>query len=223
MDYEHYTFFLFDFDGLLVNTEHLHFKAYKQVCSKRGVRLDWSMATYASYALFCATAVKEAIFDQFPHLEKEATWETLYDEKKECYLDLLESEALSLMPGVERLLKKLSTENIKSCVVTNSPLEQIESIKERLPLLKTIPHWITREDYKEPKPHPDSYLTALTRFARPGDRVVGFEDSPRGLKALLGASVEAVLVSTVLDEEQLRKIRDELKKPFVHIPSFTHN
>ncbi len=81
------------------------------------------------------------------------------------------------MPGVEELLKELIELKSKRAVVTNSTKEQIETIKELLPLLKSIPLWITREDYENPKPAPDGYLKAMEVLADSGDRVIGFEDS----------------------------------------------
>jgi HAD superfamily hydrolase (TIGR01509 family) len=92
------------------------------------------------------------------------------------------------------LLISLLERGIKRAVVTNSPREQIEIIKESLPVLKSIPLWITREDYSNPKPSPEGYLTAIRKLVEPGDRIIGFEDTLKGLKALLGAGVESILV-----------------------------
>jgi HAD superfamily hydrolase (TIGR01509 family) len=100
------------------------------------------------------------------------------------------------MPGVAEVLEALAEKGKKRAVVTNSPKEQIDVIKEKLPLLKTIPLWITREDYREAKPAPDGYLKAMGELMIPGDRVIGFEDTIKGLQALLAAGVTGVLVSS---------------------------
>jgi len=206
-----YDLFLFDFDGLLVNTEELHFGAYRQMCALRGFKLNWDMRQFFRAAQFDAEGLKKAIYAQFPELfRQEPNWGVLYAEKKMHYQALLHTGDLKMMPGAEKLLQQLAKAGIRRCVVTNSPRVQVEAIGQRLPILHTIPVWITREDYKEPKPHPESYQTAIAKLARPGDRIIGFEDSTRGLKALLGAGVkEAVLISPP-DHPQLEQGRPEV-------------
>ena len=70
------------------------------------------------------------------------------------------------------------------CVVTNSNLAMINSIRARIPVFGSIQHWITREDYEKPKPDPECYLKAIALYGKKGDRIIGFEDSVRGLTSL---------------------------------------
>jgi beta-phosphoglucomutase-like phosphatase (HAD superfamily) len=78
------------------------------------------------------------------------------------------------MPGVEKLLTELHKHEIRRCVVTNSTLSQVEAVCSQLPILKTLPHWITREDYEKPKPNPEGYLKAIQMYGKKGDRIIGF-------------------------------------------------
>jgi len=194
---QNYQLFLFDFDGLLVNTEKLHYAAYVEMCARRGFKLPWDFERFCLFAHFQkeGKGLREAVFESLPELyAQEPRWEVLYEEKKAAYQNLLAMGKLELMPGVERLLIALERAAIQRCVVTNSTKQQVETIQENLPLLKTIPHWITRECYVRPKPAPDGYLLAKEHHARPGDKVIGFEDTIRGLWALQAAGIEAVLV-----------------------------
>lgn len=184
--------FLFDFDGLLVDTEGLHYQAYVNMMARRGYRLEWSFARYNEMAHLNATAIKEGLYAEFPDLEP--NWDLLYAEKKQAYFDLLATGQIRLMPGVERLLRALEKEKIRRCVVTHSVLEQTLLIRKWLPVLNTIPKWVTREDYDQPKPHPECYLRAIQLYGQPGDQIIGFEDSIRGLQALQGTSALPVLV-----------------------------
>ncbi len=203
---EKYDLFLFDFDGLLVNTENLHFAAYREMCKRRGYNLDWSLSEFFEAAHFSATGLKEGIYRKFPELfKKEPSWDVLYAEKKACYQELLEKGALFLLPGVEEVLIALEKAGKRRCVVTNSPKIQVDLIKEKLPLLKTIPMWFTRETYQNPKPHPEGYLTAIKQLGQPGDNVIGFEDSTRGLQALRGAGVQAALLICPPDHPQMKE------------------
>lgn len=191
-----YQLFLFDFDGLLVDTEPLHFLAYQQMCKERGYELPWDLETFYEVAHGSATGLRTRIYAEFPSLQaEEPRWEVLYQEKKDAYEHLLqEGIGVRLMPGVQELLTALDEAAICRCVVTNSFRAQTDRICQHLPILKTIPHWITRECYERPKPAPDGYLTALARYAKPNDRVIGFEDSLKGFQSLQAAGVEGVLV-----------------------------
>lgn len=193
--FEGYQLVLFDFDGLLVNTEELHFLAYKRMCAAHGFNLDWTFDRYVRSAHYSATAVKEDLYRKFPTLKNEAEWEVLYQEKKRHYIDLLRSGQVSLMPGVEKVLKELEEAKVNRCVVTHSALDLIQLIRSQHPILNTIPHWITREDYGEPKPHSECYLFAISKHASDEDRVIGFEDTPRGIQALLGTRAQPVLIA----------------------------
>ncbi len=190
--------FLFDFDGLLVNTEEIHYLSYQRMCQAYGFILDWSFERYCQAAHYRAEALKEQIYERFPELyAKEPVWATLYAKKKQAVLDLLNEGAVHLMPGTEKILKALQEANIKRCVVTHSPLELIETVVRKNPILKTIPYWITRTDYVHPKPDPECYLKAIEKFALPEDNIIGFEDSPRGLQALMGTRAKPILISQV--------------------------
>lgn len=206
--------FLFDFDGLLVNTEAIHYQAYINMLAARGCKVDWSFTKFCELAHLSADALREAICTEFPELE--AHWPILYAEKKRAYQELLGAGKINLMPGVEPLLRSLERANIQRCVVTNSTREQTKLIASHLPILQTIPHWITREDYEKPKPSPECYLKAISLLSKKGDRVIGFEDSLRGLQALKGTPALPVLVCP----EHHPLLEMALEEGGVHFPSF---
>jgi beta-phosphoglucomutase len=189
--------FLFDFDGLLVNTEEIHFMAYKKMCLDRGFDLKWDFYRYCMASHYESDKLKKDIYAEFPDLyNMEPKWEVLYAEKKQNIIELLKGGAVHLMPGAERLLRALDDAKISRCVVTNSPKDQIELIKEKNPILQTIPYWFTRETYLEPKPNPECYLNAIAKVGI-HDKIVGFEDTPRGMRALLHTPAKPVLISEV--------------------------
>lgn len=184
--------FLFDFDGLLVNTEHLHFAAYCQMLENRGCKVDWDFHQFCQLAHLNSEILRERIYQEFPEVEPD--FRVLYAEKKKIYQELIAHGKLSLMPGSEKLLLELQKRAIRRCVVTNSPLEQISLIRSKIPALQTIEHWITREDYSKPKPDPECYLKAIALYGKPEDKVIGFEDSIRGVKALQNTKALSCLI-----------------------------
>lgn len=190
-----YQLFLFDFDGLLVNTEEIHFLAYKQMCQARGIDLDWDFNRYCQAAHYDAHALKNQLYAQYKELYiQEPNWDVLYAEKKHLLSQLFKNGAVNLMPGVEEFLTILKKAQIPRCVVTHSPEDLVQLVRKQNPILDSIPLWVTRECYSKPKPDPECYQKAIELYAKPGDRIIGFEDTPRGINALLGTKIQPCLV-----------------------------
>lgn len=189
-----YQLFLFDFDGLLVNTEEIHYRAYRQMMAGNGLELGWDFDRYCQIAHYEHDGIKKQIFTDYPSLKDSASWEELYSQKSQAVMDLVNHGATHLMPGAEKLLAKLEEENIKRAVVTHSAEVLVNAIREQNPILNTISLWITRQDYTHPKPHPECYLKAIEKMAVDGDKIIGFEDTPRGLKALMQTKAQPVLI-----------------------------
>ena len=137
---EKYQLFLFDFDGLLVDTERLHMEAYKLLCRKYGYELPWSFAEYQVIAHGSAHGLQQALSEKLG-----GRWEDRYVEKRTLYRQLLEKGEVTLMPGAAALLQTLAARNIKRVVVTHSPKEHLQMVRARLPILNTIPDKVIHE------------------------------------------------------------------------------
>jgi beta-phosphoglucomutase len=209
---------LLDFDGLLVDTERLHYRAYGQMCANFGHNLPFSFGQFCSLAHVSATALKEGIYQEIPAL-KNKLWDDLYQEKKRCYLELLARGELTLMPYVEPFLRKIQALGLCPSVVTHSPKEQILAIRNILPSLKVIPYWFTREDYNQPKPAPDGYLHAMKAIGATPDKTIGFEDTLRGYLSLEAAGVKGFVVSSIVDDCMQSKLQ---QRGASLLPSFAY-
>lgn len=191
-----YQLFLFDFDGLLVNTEELHYSAYKKMLEEQGIAFDWSFEKYCKSAHYGSELFREEVLRQYPKL-KQVPWEELYGRKQELMQLFFKSGRVQLMPGAEKLLLKLQGLHKKHAVVTHSPDQLVSLVRAQHPVLDKIPFWITRHDYTHPKPHPECYELAISRHAKKEDAVIGFEDTPRGLNALKPTRAKAVLITKI--------------------------
>jgi beta-phosphoglucomutase len=209
--------FLLDFDGLLVNTEEIHYRAYQQMCLNYGVTLPWDFPRYCQAAHYHADALRIEMLVACPELKKkQPDWQVLHKEKQQEMQKLLKSDAVQLMPGVAPFLKELEAKNIPRVVVTHSPDELVNILRERHPILNTIPHWLTRNHYTHPKPDPECYLKAIELLGKPGDKIIGFEDTPRGMWALMGTSAKPVIVCQV----EYPEIAGFIEKGALHFKSF---
>ena len=98
--------FLFDFDGLLVDTEHLHYQAYKATLQELGLHLPWSLKDYFAIAQVSSEHLRATLLETFPSL-KAIGWDQIYAEKKKNYLKLLKENKTQFMPGALPLLQYL--------------------------------------------------------------------------------------------------------------------
>ena len=192
-----YQLILFDFDGLLVNTEKLHFKAYKNMLAAHGLKLPWTFHDFCEIAHYSSDGLQKEIYRIFPQFKKmEPEWKLPYQEKKQAFLDLVD-EGVELMNGARELITALHTRGVKMCVVTHSAKVLVDKIRLQNPILDIIPYWLTREDYSHAKPNPECYITAINRYAAPEDKIIGFEDAPRGLMALMETRAQPVIVCEI--------------------------
>ena len=82
--------FLFDLDGLLVDTEYLHYQSYQKMCLDRGFVLPWDFVGYCSMAHTGSDLFQKEVYKVFPNLyEQEPNWTVLHQEKQRAFLDNL--------------------------------------------------------------------------------------------------------------------------------------
>lgn len=189
--------YLFDFDGVLVATEPIHFEAYRRALAALGYDLDWDFPRYCRMAHYGSDELRRNLGESFPTLFATTSWDELYADKSRRYLGIVEEGGILLTPGARELLERLAAADAPRAVVTHSQRVQIDALRRQHPILDSVPLWLTREDYDGAKPAPDGYLEALRRLGREAGRCIGFEDTPRGLQSLAAAGVPAVLVSDV--------------------------
>jgi HAD superfamily hydrolase (TIGR01509 family) len=193
--------FFFDFDGLLVDTEQLHMNAYQMTLQNHGIDLNWDFTTYCKYAHESTKVLSEAVYAHAPKLrEIEPNWEKVREQKIAIYNKLIQDNQVHLMPGVKEIIEWIKGAGKKMCVVTNSTISQVDPIRHHLTLLNEIPLWITRESYNKPKPNPDGYLTAIHHLQCQQDTMIGFEDTSKGIEALLQTPIQPICINAFIHE-----------------------
>lgn len=175
---------IFDFDGLMVDTEWPAFLAWTAIFQEYGHVLDlkeWVACVGASYASFDpVTRLSELTGKTF---EREA----LIGDKERRKVE--ECNRLGAMPGVVDRLTEAKALGIKAAVASSSSFAWVDGHLSRLRLKDHIELIRTRDHVQRVKPHPDVYLAAAEGLqVAPRDCVV-FEDSLNGVKAAKAAGM----------------------------------
>ena len=175
--------FIFDFDGLILDTETPLIDAYAAVHAAHGVPFDRALflhgVGHADYS-----------FDPWhgfsPHADRVALEVARRAAKEQLML------RLPVLPGVIALLDAAREHGLRSGVASNSPHSWVDAHLPRLGLIQCFDFIGCREDAPSPKPEPDLYKLVLNRFGLRGHEAVAFEDSSTGSLAAKRAHMWAV-------------------------------
>jgi len=181
---------LFDFDGLVLDTETPEMTAWQQVYARYDVEFPvdrWGLTVGGNSAedfdplAYLAEESGQAIDAELTHAEKRAR-----DHELIAYQDAL--------PGVRAYLQTAREIGLQTAIVSSSTHDWVENHLERLGLFEAFDRIICREDAARPKPNPDLYCKALEVLRlRPAEALV-FEDSSNGVRASQAAGIRAVAV-----------------------------
>ena len=178
---------LWDNDGVLVDTEGLYFRATQEVLRSIGVCLTVDQFKEVSLrrgeSCFVLAAERGVTDDEISRLRTE---------RDRMYAELLGSQSWAV-DGAEEVLRSLHG-RVRMGVVTSARRVHFEAAHASTDLRQYLDFELTREDYKESKPNPEPYLTAIDRHnLRPEDCIV-VEDSERGLAAATAAGLRCLVV-----------------------------
>ncbi len=188
---------IFDFDGVLADTEALHCAAYQAVLADIGIQL--SAAEY--FEDFLGLPDREclrAVCVREGQTPDPADIETLLASKRARFARLAQSAAL--YPGVAGVLRRLH-EHFTLAVASGAFRDEIETILQRAGVRPLFAAIVGADDVSQGKPAPDPFLEAVRALNRSGARLssaecVAVEDSPRGIAAAHAAGMRCIAVTT---------------------------
>jgi HAD superfamily hydrolase (TIGR01509 family) len=186
-----YDAILFDNDGVLVDTEHLYFRANRQALA--GVGIDLDQAAYVEYFLREGTGVW--------HLAEArgltaGDIEALRAARDRCYYELVGAADI-VIPGAPDIVQALAA-RYRLAIVTSSEPEPFARTHARTGLLPHFEMVLMKGDYERSKPEPDPYLRAVERLRLAPERCLVIEDSERGLRAAKAAGLTCWVIPSVL-------------------------
>jgi HAD superfamily hydrolase (TIGR01509 family) len=181
--------FLFDFDGLIIDTELASRAGWELLYRDHGHELppDLWATVVGTYGAWDPMAHLEELVGE--PLEREALNERRYAHE----IALIEAE--ELRPGIAEYLAAARQHGLKRAIVSSSNRRWVETHLERLEEAVGWDAICTAEgDRDRAKPAPTLYLEALDALGVAASEAVAFEDSPNGVKAAKEAGIFCVAV-----------------------------
>jgi len=169
---------LFDFDGILVDTEWAIYEAWLRTFQRHGHDLPIEIYTRCVGSDFDTWSPKTHLEDLTGN---SFDWHQLdADRQVEIRADL---EKAGPMPGVISLLEQLTAQGTALAVVSSSNHEWVDGWLDKLDLRGFFQTTVCRGDAARIKPAPDLWLEAIRQLGKPADRCLAIEDSLNGVKS----------------------------------------
>lgn len=187
-----YKALLFDFDGVLADTEPIHWRAWLDVLRPYGPELDWE-----TYVRCCVGTSDIQMLSFFSNITRKPVTidelKALYPQKRKLFHSLAAAQPI-VDEGLVRLLAGL--QGVRKAVVTSSNQVEVEPILERAGLLRALDTVVYGNNVKRHKPDPEPYRVALERLGVQPSEAIVFEDSVSGIRSASDAGCRVVTVST---------------------------
>jgi beta-phosphoglucomutase len=185
-----YDAILFDFDGVLADSEPLHYRCWREILAPYGINLEWEVyaANYIGtsdrlmLAQFCQAASPpvelQTLIDQYPR-------------KRDLFREMILRE-LPFFEGCREFLETLGAYRL--AVVSSSGRLEIEPPLERAGLRGYFQTLVCGGDVRPHKPAPDPYLLAAERLE--ARRPLVIEDSDAGVESARAAGFDVIRVNS---------------------------
>lgn len=177
---------VFDFDGLIIDTETVWFLTFKEVFQDFNV--DFPLEEYAT----CI-----GTDDTTLHVFIE---EKLGAESTEIIMNLVKKnhrakmELMEIREGVMEYLEEAKNLGIKIGLASSSSREWVEGFLKQHQIIDYFEVIKTGDEVEKVKPDPTLYIKTLEALNSKADEAVAFEDSPNGARAAIAAGLKCVIV-----------------------------
>ena len=182
---------IFDFDGVILDTEVPAFHAWQETFAGFGAELPLT-----EWAKGIGAGRNEQTFDPYVYLEERigrpVDREAVHRQNRVRSDELIALERP--LPGVADLLAAARAADLRRAVASSSPRAWIAGHLNRLGLLDEFEAIRCFDDVTRTKPHPDLFLAALAAVGVSAAEAVAFEDSPNGVLAAKRAGMFVIAI-----------------------------
>lgn len=190
---------IFDFDGIIADTEPLHFRAFLDVLEPEGYSFSWE-EYIERYIGFDDRDMFRAVFAERGKQLSPRHLSTLIGRKTERFMEAVE-DGVEPYPGVVELIGRLGR-HLPLALCSGALLCDIEPIMNRLGLFDLFAVVVSAEQVMASKPDPESYRLAVKRLQElypdrdiAAANCVAIEDTPAGIASAVGAGIPTMAVT----------------------------
>ncbi|WP_339320141.1 HAD family hydrolase [Paenibacillus sp. FSL R10-2734] len=187
---------IFDFDGLLLDTETPWYYVFKEAYSAYGLELPLSL-----WAGNVGTNFEE--FHPYKYLEQQVgepiDLKRLQSDLEHNYE--LRMKNAQLLPGVDEALQQARQRGMRLAIASSSTRDWVFKYLQYFELLPLFDAVVTSDDVKCVKPDPELYKLAMHQLGVSPNETLAFEDSPNGLKAANAAGIRCIIVPNEVTRE----------------------
>lgn len=179
---------IFDMDGVLINTEPLHYKCWREVVKEDGIDLE-----YDAYK-GCIGATRDVLLDILKeHYDKVyENPDELMERMKNKKFAIIDQEGFPMLPGLNEAIETLYKAGYRLAVASSSPQDAIEMTLDAVGIKQYFDSITSGTEVKRSKPAPDIFLRAMEKLQlTPSDCLV-VEDSTNGGKAAAAVGMKCV-------------------------------
>lgn len=179
---------LFDMDGVIVDTEPLHRKAYFKMFDD--VKIEVTEALYNSFTGQSTINICKRLVN---HFNLENSPQELVNTKRKHFKYLFQNDTeLALIDGVLDLIKDYHNNGLKLVVASSASMPNINRIFDRFDLNPYFMGKFSGADLKNSKPHPEIFVKAANHTGYKKNECMVIEDSTNGIKAAYDAGIFCV-------------------------------
>lgn len=197
---------IFDFDGIIVDTEPLHYKAFQEMLVPLGLGYSWEEYMELYIGFDDRDAFREA-FRVHGRALSEDELKELIRGKAAAFLDIV-AGGVAAYPGVVELIRSISG-TLPLALCSGALKSDIEPILKQLGLTDAFDVKVTADEVAASKPDPESYRLAVQRLQErfPGKvdaaASIAVEDTPAGITSATGAGLKVLAVTNSYPREKL--------------------
>ncbi len=182
---------IFDFDGVIVNSEPLHYQVEKEMFLEKGI--DISYQEYCEYAGISEAETYQLLAKKYG-VALDAN--IMLPDKIERFIKMLDSlDDLPVIEGVEELIKDLHKHIIKLCVATSGTYQIAEAILKKLELWRYFEFVIAGNQLEKAKPDPEIFNRCRDRLGFDNTECLIIEDSINGIRGGIAANIPVIALN----------------------------
>lgn len=210
---QHLKCVIFDMDGVIIDSEQLHKKAYYETFESLGLTV-----TEELYVTLTGSSTLNAFQRLTKHFNLIDNPENLVINKRKRYVNFFENDPnLHLVAGVEDIIKYFHKKGVTLILASSSAMVNINRVFDRFDLHQYFKAKISGADLKASKPHPEIFEKAAILGDFPKENCIVIEDSDNGIKAANDAGIFVFGYKNPLVDNQTLKNANAVIKNFIEL------